>query len=152
MPAAEMKFWGDESVFTKLPESSHGLAKRIQATLAKWKNVRQIEGGAEAAPGIGALPAFGHTPGHTVYAAGSGSDRILVLGDIANLPALFVRNPGWHATFDVDAQLAETNRRKMLSLAVEERLTVTGYHFGMPGAGKIAKDGNGYVFVPVVPG
>ena len=25
----------------------------------------------------------------------------------------------------------------------------TGYHWGMPGAGTIAKDGNGYALVPV---
>jgi len=25
----------------------------------------------------------------------------------------------------------------------------TGYHYGMPGAGTIAKDGNGYTYVPV---
>ena len=28
-------------------------------------------------------------------------------------------------------------------------MTVTGYHYGMPGAGTLAKDGNGYVFEPV---
>jgi hypothetical protein len=30
-----------------------------------------------------------------------------------------------------------------------DKATVAGYHFGMPGAGTIKKDGNGYVFVPV---
>ncbi len=24
-----------------------------------------------------------------------------------------------------------------------------GYHYGMPGAGKIAKDGDGYAFTPI---
>jgi len=30
-----------------------------------------------------------------------------------------------------------------------ENLTVTGYHYSMPGAGTFKKDGNGYAFVPV---
>ena len=29
------------------------------------------------------------------------------------------------------------------------RRTVTGYHWGMPGAGKLTKEGNGYAFTPV---
>ena len=75
VPAEEYKFWTDPSVFAKLPERSHGLAKRVQATFPTWKNIRQIEAGAETAPGIRALAAFGHTPGHTVYHLGSGADR-----------------------------------------------------------------------------
>jgi len=37
-----------------------------------------------------------------------------VLGDITNIPLLFVKNPGWHAVFDADCALAETNRRKIM--------------------------------------
>ena len=32
---------------------------------------------------------------------------------------------------------------------VADKITVTGYHYGMPGAGKIAKDGSGYAYTPV---
>ena len=32
---------------------------------------------------------------------------------------------------------------------VADKTMVTGYHFGLPGAGKIKKDGKGYAFVPV---
>jgi hypothetical protein len=28
-------------------------------------------------------------------------------------------------------------------------VTITGYHYGVPGAGTIARDGNSYVFTPV---
>ena len=72
-----------------------------------------------------------------------------MLGDVTNIPALFVKNPGWHAVFDSNATLAEENRRKIFDRVIADKATVTGYHFGMPGAGKIAKDGKGYVFTPV---
>jgi hypothetical protein len=72
-----------------------------------------------------------------------------VLGDVSNIPALFVVHPEWRAAFDTDGQLAETNRRKMFDRVIADKVTVAGYHFGMPGAGTINKDGNGYVFVPV---
>ncbi|MBX9926046.1 MAG: MBL fold metallo-hydrolase [Hyphomicrobiaceae bacterium] len=149
VPRAELAFWNDPAVFAKLPEGAHGLAKRIQATLPTWKNVTQVDGDAEVAPGVRSISAFGHTPGHTVYALGSGDKQLMVLADTANVPALFVRNPGWHVTFDGDAVAAEANRRKLFDRAVADKAIVTGYHFGMPGAGSIQKDGNGYAFVPV---
>jgi hypothetical protein len=71
------------------------------------------------------------------------------LGDVTNIPALFVRNPGWQAAFDQDAALAEATRRKLLDRAVADKAMVTGYHFPFPAAGRIAKDGNGYAFMPL---
>jgi hypothetical protein len=37
----------------------------------------------------------------------------------------------------------------MFDRVVSDKITVTGYHFGFPGAGTIKKDGKGYVYVPV---
>lgn len=149
VPKAEMAFWGGSGVFAKLPEANHGLPKRIQATLATWKNVTMTEGETEVAPGIRAIPVYGHTPGHTVYALASGNQQLFVLGDTSNVPSLFVRNPGWHVTFDADAAMAEANRRKMFDRVIADKATITGYHFGMPGAGRIEKDGKGYAFLPL---
>lgn len=149
VPAVELKFWNDPGVFAKLPEGMHGLAKRIQATLPVWKNVRQIEGEVEAVPGIHAAPAFGHTPGHTVYLMGSGKDQLMVLADLTNIPALFARHPNWHVSFDSDAAAAEAARRKFFDRVVADKAVMTGYHYGVPGAGTMQKDGDGYAFVPV---
>jgi len=37
----------------------------------------------------------------------------------------------------------------LLDRAVADKTMVTGYHFPFPAAGKIAKDGNGFAFMPV---
>lgn len=142
VPAAEYKFWTD-------PATTAGAAKRIQAVFPTWKNIKQFEGDKDVVPGVKPVNTNGHTPGHTSYQIGSGNRQLIVLGDVTNIPALFVRNPGWHAAFDVNAALAEENRRKIFDRVVADTATVTGYHFGMPGAGKIKKDGKGYVFEPV---
>lgn len=149
VPASEYKFWTDPGLIAKLPEARQGLAKRIQATFPNWKNIKQAENDTEVLPGIRSVASYGHTPGHTSYLVSSGNDQLMVLGDVTNLPALFVRNPGWHAAFDQDAAMAEDSRRKMFDRVVADNLTVTGYHYGMPGAGKISKDGSGYAFMPV---
>jgi hypothetical protein len=40
---------------------------------------------------------YGHTPGHNSHIVSSGSAAVYVQADVTNNPALFVRNPGWHA-------------------------------------------------------
>jgi glyoxylase-like metal-dependent hydrolase (beta-lactamase superfamily II) len=149
VPEAELAWWASPDVFSKLPPERHGLAKRIQATLPSWKNVRTVDWGKEAAPGIVAVAAPGHTAGHTVYQIASSGKELLVLADTSNMPALFARHPEWHAAFDADADLAEKTRRALFERAIAEKAVVTGYHYGMPGAGTIEKDGAGYAFVPV---
>ncbi|MGC1866682.1 MAG: hypothetical protein WA720_11000, partial [Pseudolabrys sp.] len=57
--------------------------------------------------------------------------------------------PGHTSYLDSDPVMAETNRRKIMDRAIADKLIVTGYHYSMPGAGTIKRDGNGYVFVPV---
>jgi glyoxylase-like metal-dependent hydrolase (beta-lactamase superfamily II) len=79
----------------------------------------------------------------------SGSDELIILGDVTNIPALFVRNPGWQAVFDQDAATAEATRRKLLDRVVADKVRVAGYHFPFPAAGMIARDGDGYAFTSV---
>lgn len=149
VPEAEFAYWTPADLIGKLPEARQGLAKRIQATLPSWKNVRQIGDDKEVVPGVRSINTNGHTPGHASYVVGSGASQLIVSGDVTNIPSLFVRNPGWHAAFDQDAQQAEKTRRAFFDRVVADKAIVTGYHWGMPGAGTIQKDGNGYALVPV---
>jgi glyoxylase-like metal-dependent hydrolase (beta-lactamase superfamily II) len=142
VPAVDWRYWTD-------PATTAGAAKRIQAVLPGWNNIKPFEGDMEIVPGVRAIATFGHTPGHTSYQLGSGSQQLIVLGDVSNIPALFVAHPEWRAAFDTDGALAEANRRKMFDRVIADAATVTGYHFGMPGAGTIQKDGKGYAFLPI---
>jgi glyoxylase-like metal-dependent hydrolase (beta-lactamase superfamily II) len=149
VPEAEYKYWADPAVIATLPEARQGIAKRVQATMPNWKNLKQVAGEKEVAPGVRAVFTPGHTPGHTSYHVSSGNQQLIVLGDVAVMPALNLRNPGWHIMFDQDAPLAEATRRKTLDRIVADKIIATGYHWGMPGAGTIAKDGDGYVLQAV---
>ena len=149
VPESEYKFWTDPALIAKLPEGRRGLAQRIQATMPTWKNIKQATAGKEVVPGVHAVLTPGHTPGHTSFLMASGGKQLFVLGDVTNLPAYNMINPGWHLVFDQDAPLAEKTRRETFDRAIAEKLICTGYHWGMPGAGTVAKDGNGYALVPV---
>jgi glyoxylase-like metal-dependent hydrolase (beta-lactamase superfamily II) len=148
VPAAEYNFWTDPQVFAAVPEAWHGLARRIQKTFPMWPNVTRASHGQELAPGIRSLAAPGHTPGHTAYHVSSGAQELIVAGDVAITPALFVAHPGWHIAFDADPETAETTRRQLFDRIVADQAVVAGYHFGFPNAGRITPDGAGYRFEP----
>lgn len=140
----EYKFWTDPAVIDRLPEARKGLARRIQATFPNWKNVRQVSGEPEVAPGIRFVNAPGHTPGHRAFHLSSGNSQLMISNDTAYVPALVAANPGWHGAYDQDAPLAETSRRKLMDRVVADNIMICGYHFPFPGAAMLRKDGDGY--------
>ena len=140
--AAEYKYWIDPAV-------TSGPAKRLQSVFPTWTNIRQFEGDIEVVPGVRAIATPGHTIGHTSFHIGSGGQQLIVLGDVTLMPALFMRNPHWILAFDADPTVADVTRRKTFDRVIADKLTVTGYHYGVPGAGTISRDGNSYVFNPV---
>jgi glyoxylase-like metal-dependent hydrolase (beta-lactamase superfamily II) len=149
MPEVEYKYWTDPAVMATLPEARQGIARRVSTLFPTWKNIRQVAADTDVLPGVRAVASYGHSPGHTSFHVTSGKDQLMVLADVTNTPAINLRNPGWHVNFDQDGPMAEAIRRSLLERAIAEKMICTGYHWGMPGAGTIAKDGNGYVLVPV---
>lgn len=149
VPESEYKFWSDPAVIDKLPEGRKGIARRVQATMTSWKNLKQVGADKDAVAGVRAVASPGHSPGHMSYLLASGGSQLMVLGDVTNIPAINLRNPGWHVMFDQDAKVAEASRRQMFDRVVADKIVCSGYHWGMPGAGTVAKEGNGYALVPV---
>src|SRR5262245_37193193 len=88
VPAAELKWWTQP--VDSIPQPRRGLAQRVQATLPTWKNVKPVDGEAELVPGIRAIPAHGHTQGHTAHLISSGGKQLLATADATNIQSLFV--------------------------------------------------------------
>jgi glyoxylase-like metal-dependent hydrolase (beta-lactamase superfamily II) len=144
VPAAEYKWWTDQSLICRIPRARRPLARRIQAAIPRWKNVLPVEGEDEVVPGISFVSAPGHTPGHTAFHVSSGKDQLMISSDAAYVPALCAAHPGWHGVFDQDRALAEASRRKLLDRVVADGMMICGSHFPWPGLGRIARDGAGY--------
>jgi glyoxylase-like metal-dependent hydrolase (beta-lactamase superfamily II) len=149
VPAAEYDFWTDAATTAGLPESRAPLARRVQATLPHWKNVVRYAADKDVLPGIHAVPSYGHSPGHTSLLLNSGTAQFMVLGDITNIPVFNMHHPRWHFSFDDDPEMAEATRLKMLDRMASDQMLCSGYHWGMPGAGTVIKDGDGYELLPV---
>jgi glyoxylase-like metal-dependent hydrolase (beta-lactamase superfamily II) len=147
VPAAEFEWWtrpGVESI--DFGPTRKGLAQRIQATIAKWKNVRPFEGEPELLPGVHVVQAPGHSPGMVTHLVASGGRQFLISADVVNLSPHIQTNPEWQLAIDQDPQMAVETRRKIFDRAVADKLTISGTHWLMPNVGTFAKDGSGYAF------
>jgi glyoxylase-like metal-dependent hydrolase (beta-lactamase superfamily II) len=149
VPEPEWAFWMDDA---NLNAASGDLKetflnqRRIFADIAK--RVTRFAPGKEVSPGIEAVPAPGHTPGHTAFAVHSGDQSLLVLGDTAQHPAVFARHPEWQAAFDIDGSATIATRKALFDRAAAERMLITGYHFPFPACGHLIKTASGYEHVP----
>jgi glyoxylase-like metal-dependent hydrolase (beta-lactamase superfamily II) len=151
VPATEWKFWMDDGEMSRAPAGRmQGLFKNNRNIFeaALKKKVTPYEWGKEVAPGMLAVESVGHTPGHTSYVLSSGSGKVFIQSDVTNNPNPFATNPGWHAFFDQDGDMAEKTRRRVYDMVVAEKLQVQGFHYPFPGLGNIEKDGSGYRVVP----
>jgi glyoxylase-like metal-dependent hydrolase (beta-lactamase superfamily II) len=150
VPAPEWAFWMDDARMGAAPEAMRGAFANVRRVFAPVAaNIKQYQPGAEVAPGITSVAAFGHTPGHCVFMISSGTGKLMFMADTTNHPALFVKNPDWSAIFDMDADVARATRRRLLDMAAAEKTQVHFYHAPFPATGFIAKAGNGFDFVPV---
>ncbi|MDR1376529.1 MAG: MBL fold metallo-hydrolase [Synergistaceae bacterium] len=152
----ERDYWGSEEIMNTLPEGQRGGFRNAQKVLAAYGDaVQTFEPGELGSnlesllPGIGAIAAFGHTPGHTLYMLESDGAKLLIWGDLTHAMAIQMPVPQVTMTYDVDPQTAAATRLAVLKYVAEEKIPVAGMHVPYPGIGNVtaASDG-GYNFAP----
>jgi glyoxylase-like metal-dependent hydrolase (beta-lactamase superfamily II) len=151
VPDAEWAYWMNEANMAGVSSTVHKYflnARRIFRDLAG--EVKRFTPGSEVAPGITAIAAPGHTPGHVAFSISSGNQSMLVIADTARNPELFVRHPDWQPTFDMEGAVAVASRKRLLDQAAADKMLVHGYHFPFPAIGHIAKAGTGFELVPAM--
>ncbi|MDR1679101.1 MAG: MBL fold metallo-hydrolase [Prevotellaceae bacterium] len=95
---------------------------------------------------IKAIPAPGHTPGHTAFLI----NNVLVWGDITHAMAVQMPYPQVAVTYDYDSKQAIETRLKLLEFITKEKLIVAGMHIPYPGMGTpVANGKGGYIFTPL---
>ena len=107
-----------------------------------------LEGGGTAVPGITAIEAFGHTPGHMAYMLESAGQRLVITADTANHYLWSLEHPNWEVRFDADKAMAAQTRKKLFDMIAAERLPFIGYHMPSPGLGYVEAKGEGFHYIP----
>ncbi len=103
----------------------------------------------EIVPGIRAVAAYGHTPGHLGFHLESEGKRLLIWADCAHHEIASLAHPEWHAFFDMDKQQGVDTRKRIYDMAATEKIPVAGYHTSFPSIGFVERQGNAYHWLPV---
>ena len=111
---------------------------------------RPFDGAVELVPGVKALPARGHTPGHTVYVVESEGVRVVLWGDLVHVAAVELPLPTATMAFEADSSQARASRLRALRDAARDGSWVASAHIGFPGNGKVrAEPRGGYRWEPI---
>jgi len=141
----EWDFWTSEEAEVKLDEH----AKELLLMFAR-KNLPPIQDSLdlidherEILPGIQAIAAPGHTPGHMALAISSGGEQLLCISD-AVLHPIHVEQPEWCAAVDFAPDQVVATRRRLLHRAAAEKALALAFHFPFPGLGYVIQKGEGW--------
>lgn len=143
----EWDFWFSGLAEAKTPERWVSSARSNLEPIRDRITLLDHEG--EVVPGIGVIPAPGHTPGHMVVSVSSGGERLLYVGDTVLYP-LHLEHPDWLPWFDLMPDKAQVSKRAIFDLAATERTWVIGQHFPpFPSLGHVVKTEQGWEWQPI---
>lgn len=138
--STEWDYWTEPDRFA--PDDTHPRVATRAALVAHPEKVITLGGAgqteAEILPGLCAVAAPGHTPGHVAVEVSSGGDSLLHVADAAH-HWFQVQCPQWSPKFDYDKAQAAQTRAALFDRAVASGTRFSGYHFAFPGIGRIVK-------------
>ena len=145
-------FWLDEATANAAPEDKRPFFKMVRDAVAPYLsagNFRRFKAGDPLMSGVSAVPAHGHTPGHTAYLFNSKARQLLVWGDIVHNHAVQFARPEVSVEFDSDQKRAVAARLALYRQASKNGWMIGGAHLPFPGLGHVRKESSGYAWVPV---
>ena len=145
-------FWLSAANLEKAPAEMKGYFQGAQASLNPYVTsgkFKPFDGNTELVPGIKAVAAHGHTPGHSTYLVESQGQKLVLWGDLMHVAAVQFANPSVTIQFDTDSKAAAVQRKKAYAEAAKQGYLIGSAHLSFPGLGHLRAEGKGYAFVPV---
>jgi glyoxylase-like metal-dependent hydrolase (beta-lactamase superfamily II) len=149
---ADADLWLSQTELEKAPEGGKGFFQGAMASLNPYvdaQKYRSFKGKASLIPGITAIPAYGHTPGHTTYLIESQGQKLMVVGDLIHVIAVQLDKPAITIAFDTDPKAAMTVRNQVFTQAAKNGTLIGAAHIQFPGLGHMRAAGKSYQWVPV---
>ena len=156
-PNARYAMWKDEWDFWTSEEAEEKLDEHVREVLLSvarknlppiQERLDLIEREREILPGIHAIAAPGHTPGHMALVISSGGEQLLCISDTALHP-IHLEQPEWCAAVDFAPDQVVATRRRILNRAAAEKALVLAFHFPFPGLGHIVQKGEAWQWQPI---
>ena len=146
----EWDFWTSDQAEQKLDE-------HVREILVKFarENLPAIQGKVdlfdrekEILPGIRAVAAPGHTPGHMALEISSEGEQLMCISDAALHP-IHLEQPEWYSVVDFAPDQAVATRRQILQMIAGQKALMLAFHFPFPGLGYIDAKDDGWEWQPL---
>ncbi len=149
-PIIEHIYWYDDDAMARAPQQAgtFSMVRRILGTYGD--RVKQIHERGRVHEII-AVPAYGHTPGHTAYFVKDTGINIFIWGDLMHCLPVQIRHPEVTLAFDMNPDMAAATRKTHMDTLAAEHWLVAGMHLPYPGLGYISKADGEYNFQPIEP-
>lgn len=142
-PRPEYRTWVEDP--SGLPERLRDRGPKLRALFEPYAAAgafRLFEAGEDLGPGLRALPAHGHTFGHTAYAFVVESLELWCVGDLLHFGAVQFERPEVGIAFDLDGERAVAIRQALFEEAAQRQVVLAGAHVSEPV--RITRRGAGY--------
>ena len=143
----EVAFWSAPELADKLPPAQQPRVTQTNLKLASPR-LRLIKAGAEVAPGVTTFDTAGHAPGHISVHISSGSEEMLLTGDVVVNSEVSFLHPEWPFGFDIDVPMGTKTRMAFLDRAAADKTLIGSYHLSFPGFGHVVREGSAYRWLP----
>jgi glyoxylase-like metal-dependent hydrolase (beta-lactamase superfamily II) len=151
----EWEFWttekAAEAVARLMIEDEHLKEGLVEFPLRNLPSLQDqlelIDHKKEISPGIKALVAPGHTPGHMVVSIVSGGKQLVYLSDTALHP-IHLEQPDWYSAVAINPHQAVATRSQILKKAATGETMVHASHFPFPSIGCVTKEGDRWKWKP----
>jgi glyoxylase-like metal-dependent hydrolase (beta-lactamase superfamily II) len=143
----EIDFWLSRTEMERAPEQHKPYFQQAMKTVKPYllsRQVRVFEGETELCPGLRAIPAPGHTPGHTFYSLESKGEKLVFMGDVVHAPEVQFAEPFASVSFDINQTQAIKTRQAAFRDAAHNHYLVAFAHVSFPGIGRIHTEGDHY--------
>ena len=145
-------FWLSQANLDKAPADAKGFFQGAMASLNPYLaagKFKAFDGDTELVPGIKAVAAHGHTPGHSLYKVESKGQTLVLWGDLMHVAAVQFPEPGVTIQFDTDSKSAALQRKRAYAEAAKQGYMIGSAHISFPGLGHLRTLGKGYEWLPV---
>jgi len=145
-------FWLSQANLDKAPADAKGFFQGAMASLNPYVaagKFKAFDGDTELVPGIKAVAARGHTPGHSIYKVESQGQTLVLWGDLMHVAAVQFGDPSVTIQFDTDSKNAAIQRKRAYAEAAKQGYLVGSAHLSFPGLGHLRAEGKGYAWMPV---
>jgi len=133
-----------------IPENQRIRASKYRGILAPYVSTnryRTFLQNENLGEGIKAMPAYGHTIGHTVYAFVSKGEEVWFIGDLIHFEKIQFTYPKVSLLFDYNGSMAIDSRLDYFRRAANTNAYVAGTH--LTKIVKLKTDENGFKAIPV---